>query len=96
LTYADGEVLTSHFDLEVLQPACSNCRYGDFVWPVTIPAVAGTHSGGVAYIRYGGNRTQLVKPLIVAEGFDASRIATELQTNYKFYFSFFIHPYSRT
>jgi len=82
LTYADGEVLTSHFDLEVLKPACSNCRYGDFVWPVTIPAVAGTHSGGVAYIRYGGNHTQLVKPLIVAEGFDASRIAPELQTNY--------------
>lgn len=41
------------------------------------------HSGGWAYLVYGGkNRNYLTKPLIVAEGYDVSHIAPDIQSNY--------------
>jgi hypothetical protein len=73
----------SHFDLEVQAPGCApNARYSDPQRVITFGPTS-QHSGGKVYIRYGDvNRTQLLRPLIVAEGYDISAIAPHLQTNY--------------
>lgn len=46
-------------------------------------APTANHSGGWVHLVYGGiNRNYLTKPLIVAEGYDPSRIAPAIQSNY--------------
>ncbi|GAA3938387.1 T9SS type A sorting domain-containing protein [Hymenobacter algoricola] len=71
----------SHFDMEVAQAnvACTNCRYTTPVPNVNFPAVPGVHSGATVSIRYGGNHTQLTKPLIVVEGYDKHHVAPSIQ-----------------
>ena len=70
----------SHFDLDVRAPGCAPAaRYNDPGRTVTF-APTSQHSGGKVYIRYGNaSRTQLLRPLIVAEGYDASSVAPHLQ-----------------
>ncbi|HMI64798.1 MAG TPA: hypothetical protein VK517_02110 [Cyclobacteriaceae bacterium] len=48
------------------------------------PSITGVHSGGTAYIRYSSSNSacMIVKPLIVAEGYDVSSVAPLLQKNY--------------
>lgn len=58
-----------------------------YVYPAGTDSVyfapTANHSGGWAYLVYGGlSRRQLTKPLIVAEGYDPSRIAPDVQRNY--------------
>ncbi|MDO7850735.1 T9SS type A sorting domain-containing protein [Hymenobacter convexus] len=76
-TYTSYE---SHFDLEVRAPGCAPAaRYSDIGRTVPFGPTS-EHSGGMVYIRYGdGSRTQLLRPLIVAEGYDASSVAPHLQ-----------------
>ncbi|TGE21270.1 T9SS type A sorting domain-containing protein [Hymenobacter aquaticus] len=69
----------SHFDIEVAQPACTNCRYGTATPNIDFPARAGVHAGATVSIRYGGTHTQLTKPLIVVEGYDKHFIAPAIQ-----------------
>ncbi len=74
----------SHFDLDVLAPAVAS-RYATDGFDYYIPARAGLHSGGKVSVRFGGaagSRTRITKPLIVAEGYDPSSIAPEVQSNY--------------
>jgi hypothetical protein len=70
----------SHFDLDVRAPGCAPAaRYTDSGRMVPFGPTS-AHSGGKVYIRYGDvNRTQLLRPLIVAEGYDASSVAPHLQ-----------------
>jgi hypothetical protein len=63
----------------VAQPGCTTCRYGTPGPSIDFPAVAGVHAGATVSIRYGGNHTQLTKPLIVVEGYDKHFIAPAIQ-----------------
>jgi hypothetical protein len=74
----------SHFDLEVSEPGCAQPRYSTGGFTQSFAATS-QHSGGQVFIRFGTNgttRTQLTRPLIVAEGYDVSSIAPKLQDNY--------------
>ncbi|WP_310394078.1 T9SS type A sorting domain-containing protein [Hymenobacter sp.] len=76
----------SHFDLEVLAPATNGgaARYANDGFTYSIPPRPGLHSGALVSVRLGGAlnaRTQITKPLIVAEGYDPSSIAPEVQSN---------------
>ena len=72
----------SWFDLYVQTADCAVARYNQsdvagLVRP--FPAVPGLHSGGTAYVRFGGGRTPgdqtIRRPLIVAEGYDGFSVA---------------------
>lgn len=81
-TYTNGQEMQSHFDLEVLEAACPTCRYNTRIDSIPFAPVAGRHSGGTVHLRYGLDHTQLVRPLIVAEGYDASTIAPDVADAY--------------
>ncbi|MBC6700475.1 esterase/lipase family protein [Hymenobacter puniceus] len=74
----------SQFDLAVVGDDCASSRYLDPGTQVPFAARPGIHSGGVAHIRYGdtASRSQLVRPLIVAEGYDVSSVAPSVEDNY--------------
>ena len=71
----------SHFDLEVAAPAVSTTANATTATDYSIPfaPVAGVRAGGKAYVHLAPGHTVLTKPLIVAEGYDKSRIAPLIQ-----------------
>jgi alpha/beta superfamily hydrolase len=82
--YSTGLEMQSHFDLEVLNPACPGCRYDLPIDDVPVPPAAdGSHSGGTIQIRRADTHTQLVKPLIIVEGYDPFFAAPALAPDYR-------------
>ena len=78
----------SWFDLTVQTASCVAYRYDGSDAPElihTFPPVSGVHSGGKAYVRFGGNRAPgdqtLRRPLIVAEGYDGFHAAPAVYKN---------------
>ncbi|RAK70332.1 hypothetical protein [Hymenobacter edaphi] len=76
-------VLESWFDVQLNGIGCAGCRYDLRGDSVLFSPTIDRHEGAIAFIRYGGNHTpnarpiQLVKPLIVVEGYDVSGIASK-------------------
>ncbi|GAB4045106.1 esterase/lipase family protein [Spirosoma jeollabukense] len=89
VTPSVGSTVESHFDLQVLDiDVCVGCRYSQLFDATQTFFPSGSHSGGVAFIHYSQNNTssprRIVKPLIVAEGYDPHTVAPLLADNYTF------------
>jgi hypothetical protein len=85
ITFTDGTKAECYSDVNVSEVSVAN-RFAtpeDFIQP--FPS-NGNHSGGNVYVKYSsrGTERQITKPLIVAEGYDAHRIAPDLNENYSF------------
>jgi hypothetical protein len=86
MIFTDNTFVECYSSIEILNLSTAQARFAnpaDATKPFNANA---NHAGGNVFIRYSSTNTarKIRKPLIVAEGYDVSRIAPKLQENYSF------------
>lgn len=84
--FTDNSIVESYSFIEVLEIPVAEARFEpfqDFIHPFS---AKNSHSGGDAYVHYSrkGTERKITKPLIVVEGYDISKVAPKLQSDYQF------------
>lgn len=85
ITYTDGTAYQSHATFKVRR-AYVAARYAGAEDLQQAFAATANHSGGTVFVKYSTRNAlrQLVRPLIVVEGYDVSAIAPSQQDNYSY------------
>lgn len=83
--FTDNTAYECYSQIEVTNASAATYRYGRNPDHSQIfNRRRGIHEGGQVLISYGGNHTAITKPLIVVEGYDASRVAPGLAFPYNY------------